>query len=122
MPIWAACSWPHRKPPARAARLQGCFPIFPGSGQQPLPPAAGDLIALRDELRRLGAPGSHDLVIRCALHWLDPAGRGAAVATFADCGVTWVLEGFSPRQAAEQVEAVVRRPVRADQPAERLCL
>lgn len=108
VPIWAACSWPNRKPLARAARLQGCFPIFAGSGQQPLPPAADDLVALRDELRRLGAPDGHDLVIRCALHRLDRAGRGTAVATLADCGVTWVLEGFSPRQAAEQVEAVVR--------------
>jgi hypothetical protein len=32
----------------------------------------------------------------------------AAVATLAGCGVTWVLEGFSPRQAAEQVEAALR--------------
>ena len=108
VPIWAACSWPNRKPLARAARLQGCFPIFAGSGQRPAPPAAEDLIALRGELRRLGAPDDHDLVIRCALHRLDPASRSAAVTTFTDCGVTWLLEGFSPRQAAAQVEAVVR--------------
>jgi alkanesulfonate monooxygenase SsuD/methylene tetrahydromethanopterin reductase-like flavin-dependent oxidoreductase (luciferase family) len=108
VPIWAACAWPNRKPLARAARLQGCFPIFLGSGQRPAPPAAQEVTALRAELRRLGAPGDHDLVIRCALHRLDPAARGTAVTTFADCGVTWLLEGFGPGQAAAQVEAFVR--------------
>lgn len=108
VPIWAACRWPNRKPLARAARLQGCFPIFAGSGQRPVPPSAEDLIALRAELRRLGAPDDHDLVIRCALHRLDPADRGTAVTTFADCGVTWLLEGFGPGQPAAEVEAFVR--------------
>ena len=41
VPFWAAVRWPNRKPLARAARLQGCFPIFKGSGQLPAPPAGG---------------------------------------------------------------------------------
>ena len=41
VPIWAAVRWPNRKPLARAARLQGCFPIFAGSGDRPAPPPAG---------------------------------------------------------------------------------
>lgn len=108
VPIWAACAWPNRKPLARAARLQGCFPIFPGSGQRPAPPDIADLTAVRGELRRLGAPEVHDLVIRCALHRLGPAERGRALSAFAGCGVTWVLEGFGPGQPAAEVEAVVR--------------
>ena len=38
VPIWAAVRWPNRKPLARAARLQGCFPIFADTGQR-LPPS-----------------------------------------------------------------------------------
>ena len=107
VPVWAACWWPNRKPLARAARLQGCFPVFGGSGQ-PAPPPAADLTEIRDELRRLGAGDEHDLVIRCATHRLAPDERGAALRTFADCGVTWMLEGFGPRQRSAQVEAYVR--------------
>jgi alkanesulfonate monooxygenase SsuD/methylene tetrahydromethanopterin reductase-like flavin-dependent oxidoreductase (luciferase family) len=107
VPIWAACWWPNRKPLARAARLQGCFPVF-GTGGQPAPPAAADLMALRAELRRLGAPEDHDLSVRCALHRLQPGARADALATFAQCGVTWVLEGFGPGQPAAEVEAIVR--------------
>jgi alkanesulfonate monooxygenase SsuD/methylene tetrahydromethanopterin reductase-like flavin-dependent oxidoreductase (luciferase family) len=107
VPVWAACWWPNRKPLARAARLQGCFPVF-GSAGRPPPPSAGDLTAVRAELRRLGAPEDHDLVIRCALHRLDPAERASALRTFADCGVTWVLEGFGPGQPADEVAAFVR--------------
>jgi alkanesulfonate monooxygenase SsuD/methylene tetrahydromethanopterin reductase-like flavin-dependent oxidoreductase (luciferase family) len=107
VPVWAACWWPHRKPLARAARLQGCFPVF-GTGGRPAPPAAADLTEIRAELRRLGAPEDHDLVIRCALHRLDPGERSSALRTFAGCGVTWVLEGFGPGQPAAEVEAFVR--------------
>jgi Luciferase-like monooxygenase len=125
VPKWAACSWPNRKPLARAARLQGCFPIFAGSGQQPLPPPADDLIALRGELRRLGAPDGHDLVIRCALHRLDPADRlppwrRSPTAPSLGC----LRDSVPARQPSRSrpSSAAVRRPVQADQPAERLCL
>ncbi len=55
LPIWAACRWPHRKPLARAARLQGCFPIFPVDGPPP-PPAPSDIAAIRSVLAEFGAP------------------------------------------------------------------
>jgi alkanesulfonate monooxygenase SsuD/methylene tetrahydromethanopterin reductase-like flavin-dependent oxidoreductase (luciferase family) len=107
VPIWAACWWPNRKPLARAARLQGCFPVFSASGR-PGPPDAADLGVLRAELRRHGAPDDHDLVVRCATHRLEAAERGRALATLAGSGVTWVLEAFSPRQPAAEVEAIVQ--------------
>jgi alkanesulfonate monooxygenase SsuD/methylene tetrahydromethanopterin reductase-like flavin-dependent oxidoreductase (luciferase family) len=108
VPVWAACRWPNRKPLARAARLQGCFPIFAGSGQRPAPPPVADLTALRAELTALGAPRSLDLVVRCATHRLQPAERASAVAALAGAGVTWLLEGFGPGQDAAEVEAYVR--------------
>lgn len=107
VPLWAACWWPNRKPLARAARLQGCFPVFSGEGRPGLP-AADDLAVLRGELRRHGAPDHHDLVVRCATHRMGDAERAAAMAELARSGVTWMLEAFAPAQPAAEVEAVVR--------------
>jgi alkanesulfonate monooxygenase SsuD/methylene tetrahydromethanopterin reductase-like flavin-dependent oxidoreductase (luciferase family) len=106
VPVWMACRWPNRAPLARAARMEGCFPIFPGS---PDVPDRGDLTALRDALATRGAPAGYELVVRCVLRGLDPAGRSGAVAALADCGVTWVLEAFNPGAPAAEVEAVVAR-------------
>jgi alkanesulfonate monooxygenase SsuD/methylene tetrahydromethanopterin reductase-like flavin-dependent oxidoreductase (luciferase family) len=106
VPVWVACRWPNRAPMARAARMQGCFPIFRGS---PDVPAAADVSAVREDLGARGIPDDYDLVIRCVLRGLDPAGRAAAVSALEDCGVTWVLEGFDPRVPAADVEAAVAR-------------
>ena len=103
VPVWVACRWPNRVPLARAARQQGCFPIFAGS---PDLPATDDLSALRADLARLGAPDGHDLVVRCQLRRVDPAHRASAVAAMEDCGVTWLLEGFDPGVPAADIEAV----------------
>jgi alkanesulfonate monooxygenase SsuD/methylene tetrahydromethanopterin reductase-like flavin-dependent oxidoreductase (luciferase family) len=109
VPIWAAVQWPNRKPLARAAQLQGCFPIFAGSGQRPAPPAATDLAALRAALTDLTAAPGSDLVVRVATHRLPSAGaRSEAAATMADAGVTWMLEAFGPGQDAAEIEACVR--------------
>lgn len=102
VPVWAGCRWPNRAPLARAARVQGCFPIFPGD---PAMPDAADVTALRAELARLGAPDGHDLAVKCALRLLPPAGRARAVAAAESSGVTWLLEGFDSRTPAAEVEA-----------------
>jgi len=107
VPLWAACWWPNRKPLARAARLQGCFPVFSGEGR-PGPPAAEDLALLRGELSRHGAPDHHDLVVRCATHRMRAEERARAMAVLAGSGVTWMLEAFAPGQRAAEVEAVVQ--------------
>ena len=106
LPVWAAVRWPNRKPLARAARLQGSFPIFPGSGE-PLPPSPAEISAVRTELASLGAARSHDIVIRAVTHRLAGPDRRATVAALAEAGVTWLLEGFAPGQPPEHVEAVV---------------
>jgi len=106
VPIWAAGRWPNRRPLARAARLQGYFPIFGGSDEPSLP-AEADLDEVRAELGRQGVPDGHDLVIVAALHRLDPVGRSRAAAAAEGCGVTWLLEGFAPGRPAAEIEAVV---------------
>lgn len=108
VPIWAAVRWPNRKPLARAARVQGCFPIFKGSGQLPPPPSAADVTELRAALSGLGAPPGHDVAVRVALHRLPEAQRPEAAAALAEAGVTWLLEAFAPGQDAAQIEACVR--------------
>jgi alkanesulfonate monooxygenase SsuD/methylene tetrahydromethanopterin reductase-like flavin-dependent oxidoreductase (luciferase family) len=108
VPVWAACRWPNRRPLARAARLQGCFPIFAGTGQRPSSPPVADLCVLRTELTALGAPACLDIAVRSALRRLSPAERGDVVAGLAEVGVTWLLEGFGPGQDPAEVEAYVR--------------
>jgi len=111
VPIWAACIWPHRKPLARAARLQGCFPIFPGGGpvsSGPLRFGPAEVETIRAELTGLGAPRSYDLVVCGATRRLAAAERAEAAGWIGDAGATWLLESFAPGVAAAEVEAVVR--------------
>jgi alkanesulfonate monooxygenase SsuD/methylene tetrahydromethanopterin reductase-like flavin-dependent oxidoreductase (luciferase family) len=109
LPIWGACRWPHRKPVARAAKLHGCFPIFPVDGPPP-PPAPSDIAAIRRMLADFGARPDLDLVIRCALSLEDPAGVAETVSSLDDAGVTWILEGFGPGQPpVTVVESIVGR-------------
>jgi alkanesulfonate monooxygenase SsuD/methylene tetrahydromethanopterin reductase-like flavin-dependent oxidoreductase (luciferase family) len=103
LPVWVAGRWPNRAPLARAARMQGCFPIFAGD---PVFPDADDLAGVRAELTRLGAPDGYDLAITCKLRLLDAAERAKAVATAASNGVTWLLEGFVPGLSVAEFEAV----------------
>jgi alkanesulfonate monooxygenase SsuD/methylene tetrahydromethanopterin reductase-like flavin-dependent oxidoreductase (luciferase family) len=108
VPIWAAVRWPNRKPLARAAGLQGCFPIFADSGDRPPPPPTGELMQLQAELTGLSAGRSLDIAVRCAMHRLPEDERVAAAAGMSDAGVTWLLEAFAPGQDAAAVEAYVR--------------
>ena len=108
VPIWAAVRWPNRKPLARAAKLQGCFPIFADSGDRPAPPSADELTQLQAELTGLGAGRSLDIAIRCALHRLPEGERAGTAAALSEAGVTWLLEAFAPGQEAAAVEAYVR--------------
>lgn len=102
VPIWAAVRWPNRKPLARAARLNGCFPIFPAAGPPRLPDPA-DVRAIREQLARLGTGPGYDLVVRSA----GLTERREEIAELEQAGVTWTLAGFGPGQPAAQVEAVV---------------
>jgi alkanesulfonate monooxygenase SsuD/methylene tetrahydromethanopterin reductase-like flavin-dependent oxidoreductase (luciferase family) len=108
LPLWGAVRWPNRKPLARIAKLQGCFPIFAAASGLP-PPDPGDIVALRAALTALGAQPDHDIVVRFALSAEDPAGVPAALAALEDSGVTWVLEGFPPGMPPDRVGDVVAK-------------
>jgi alkanesulfonate monooxygenase SsuD/methylene tetrahydromethanopterin reductase-like flavin-dependent oxidoreductase (luciferase family) len=111
LPIWVAGRWPNRAPLARAARMQGCFPIFAGD---PDFPDADDLAGVRAELTRLGAVAEYDLAITSKMRQLGASERAKAVATAEDNGVTWLLEGFGPGVPAAELEAVAAAgPLRA---------
>jgi alkanesulfonate monooxygenase SsuD/methylene tetrahydromethanopterin reductase-like flavin-dependent oxidoreductase (luciferase family) len=107
VPFWAGVRWPNHKPMVRAARLDGCFPIFADTGQRPAPPSVAELIAVRAKLTALGAPRSLDLVVRCSVQLIEPADRAATVAGMSSAGVTWLLEGFDIDQDAAEVESIV---------------
>jgi alkanesulfonate monooxygenase SsuD/methylene tetrahydromethanopterin reductase-like flavin-dependent oxidoreductase (luciferase family) len=109
VPMWAACVLPNRRPLVRAARLEGCFPLFPGPVPPP-PPTHAEVAGVRRELDRLGAQPHIDLVVRCALSLQDPAWLRSGLADLEDAGVTWMLEGFAPGEPpVAVVEDVVRR-------------
>jgi alkanesulfonate monooxygenase SsuD/methylene tetrahydromethanopterin reductase-like flavin-dependent oxidoreductase (luciferase family) len=106
VPVWAACRWPHRKPLARAARLQGCFPIFGGTGPLSFGPA--EIEAIRAQLASLGAPRSHQMVVCGATRQVSQARREEFIAGMRATGVDWLLESFGPGLTAEEIEAAVR--------------
>jgi alkanesulfonate monooxygenase SsuD/methylene tetrahydromethanopterin reductase-like flavin-dependent oxidoreductase (luciferase family) len=111
LPIWVAGRWPNRAPLARAARMQGCFPIFAGD---PAFPDADDLAGVRAELTRLGAAEDYDLAITSKMRLLGASERAKAVATAESNGVTWLLEGFGPGLSVAEFEAVAAAgPMRA---------
>jgi alkanesulfonate monooxygenase SsuD/methylene tetrahydromethanopterin reductase-like flavin-dependent oxidoreductase (luciferase family) len=106
VPIWAAVRWPNSRPLERAARLQGCFPIFPAGSELLAVPSAADLAALQARLTGLGAPRSHDLVVCMSADRLTTAERDEVARAMAGAGVTWLLANFG-RQSAAEVEAQV---------------
>jgi alkanesulfonate monooxygenase SsuD/methylene tetrahydromethanopterin reductase-like flavin-dependent oxidoreductase (luciferase family) len=108
VPVWAACRWPNRKPLARAARVQGCFPIFDGPG--PLRFGSAELTDIRAELARLGAPAGHELVVCGATRRAPEPQRREFIADIREGGADWLLEAFGPRVTPAEVEAVVQAP------------
>jgi alkanesulfonate monooxygenase SsuD/methylene tetrahydromethanopterin reductase-like flavin-dependent oxidoreductase (luciferase family) len=108
LPIWGAVRWPNRKPLARIAKLDGCFPIFATPGGLP-PPDPADIATLHAQLVDLGARSDIDIAVRCALSLEEPASIPATVAALEHAGVTWMLEAFPPGAAPERVAGVVRK-------------
>jgi alkanesulfonate monooxygenase SsuD/methylene tetrahydromethanopterin reductase-like flavin-dependent oxidoreductase (luciferase family) len=105
LPIWAACRWPYRRPLARAARVQGCFPIFGGTG--PLSFGYDEVAAVRAELARHGAPASQEIVVCGATRLAPAAQRADFIAGVREGGATWLLESFRPRVRAADVAGVI---------------
>jgi alkanesulfonate monooxygenase SsuD/methylene tetrahydromethanopterin reductase-like flavin-dependent oxidoreductase (luciferase family) len=117
LPVWVACRWPHRRPLVRAARHQGCFPLFDQGGSDLRPfPDPSDVATVRAELLAHGADQDVDIVCRGATDLVDPRERADGIAALADAGLTWWLESFGP---GEPPAEVVERTVRLGPPARR---
>ena len=60
VPIWVACRAPYRRPLVRAARYQGCFPIFDmGERTIPAPPEAAQVASIARRAPRKRSPARH---------------------------------------------------------------
>lgn len=100
LPIWVACRWPHRRPLARAARHQGCFPLFDRGGWDiPAFPDPAEVSAARAQLRAYGAAPGIDIVCRGASVTLGAAERANRLHALEAAGMTWWLESFGPDEA-----------------------
>jgi alkanesulfonate monooxygenase SsuD/methylene tetrahydromethanopterin reductase-like flavin-dependent oxidoreductase (luciferase family) len=111
LPVWVACRWPHRQPLARAARHQGCFPLFDQGGwEMPVFPDPADVSTVRSELVARGAPPDIDIVCRGVSARSELRGRSEGFASLEAAGMTWWLESFGPGEPpVEVVEELVRR-------------
>jgi alkanesulfonate monooxygenase SsuD/methylene tetrahydromethanopterin reductase-like flavin-dependent oxidoreductase (luciferase family) len=93
IPIWAAATWPNRRPLRRAVRLDGLFPV-----ELPNPEALAELAGEVAELREPGA-GPFDLIVSNR-PGTDPAPWIAA-------GATWCLTGFGAQPRLADVRAAI---------------
>lgn len=108
LPVWVACRWPHRRPLARAARHQGCFPLFEPEGS-PMPglPEPAQVATARGELLDRGASPDIDIVCRGDSGLVPAHELESRFAALEEAGMTWWLESFAPGQPAAQIERVV---------------
>ena len=109
LPVWVAARWPHHRPLARAARHQGCFPLFdPGGREIPGLPEPEQVAAVRTKLLDQGGPSDIDIVCR-GVSGLAPAHELVPrFAALEEAGMTWWLESFGRGEPpAVEVEAVV---------------
>lgn len=109
LPVWVACRWPHKRPLARAARHQGCFPLLDQGGWGvPVLPEPEQIETLRAELLGLGAPEGIDIVCRGVSGIGPPEDLPGRFGDLEQAGMTWWLESFGPGEPpVEEVEAVV---------------
>ncbi|HMJ36059.1 MAG TPA: LLM class flavin-dependent oxidoreductase [Baekduia sp.] len=93
IPIWAAATWPNRRPVRRAAGLDGLFPV-----ELPAPAALAELAGEIAELRGAGA-GPYELVVT--------NGAGTDPQPWIDAGATWALTGFGPQPKLADVRSAI---------------
>jgi 2-keto-4-pentenoate hydratase/2-oxohepta-3-ene-1,7-dioic acid hydratase in catechol pathway len=94
-----AGNWPQKKPFRRAAQFDG---VFPQRLSRALTPEDfRELLAYISAHRTRTT--SFDVVASGSTSGTDKAGDAAQVASFAQAGATWWVEGFDPLQTFEQV-------------------
>ncbi|HET9092436.1 MAG TPA: LLM class flavin-dependent oxidoreductase [Acidimicrobiales bacterium] len=109
LPVWAACLWPHRRPLERAARCEGCFPLFEEGGGPPLLPRPEDLATVRRELLARGARPDIDLVCRGATGLIAAGELGPGLAALEEVGMTWWLDSYAPGESFAEVADCLRK-------------
>ncbi|HEX5505821.1 MAG TPA: LLM class flavin-dependent oxidoreductase [Thermomicrobiales bacterium] len=88
IPIWVACTWPHRAPLRRAARWDGVFPLREDARLTP-----DDVRAIRaDVARQRTADAPFDVLVSGETPGERPAAWGAIVAPYIEAGATWWIE------------------------------
>ena len=109
LPVWVACRWPHRRPIVRAARNQGCFPIFDEGGREmPGLPEPEQVAAVRAKLLDEKAPPDIDIICRGTSGTAPAQELAPRFAALEGAGMTWWLESFGRGEPpAAEVEAVV---------------
>ncbi len=109
LPVWVACRWPNRRPLVRAARHQGCFPIFDPGGQEISGlPEPQQVAAVRAGLLEKGAASDIEIICRGASGREPAEGLASKFAALGEAGMTWWLESFGRGEPpAVEVEAVV---------------
>jgi alkanesulfonate monooxygenase SsuD/methylene tetrahydromethanopterin reductase-like flavin-dependent oxidoreductase (luciferase family) len=108
LPIWVACRWSHRRPLARAARYQGCFPIFDSGGSEiPGLPEPAQVQAVRVGLTDKNAPAGIEIVCRGESGSCPAPELGSRFAELESAGMTWWLESFAPGHPPADIERVV---------------
>jgi alkanesulfonate monooxygenase SsuD/methylene tetrahydromethanopterin reductase-like flavin-dependent oxidoreductase (luciferase family) len=98
IPVWVSARWPRRNPLRRAAHVDGIYPLFTEADPS-LPPDVAEVRKIRDEVLRLGAPPSHDLVLRGAF---GPKFGDEAIdklMTLEQAGMSWWLESIGHDEA-----------------------
>ena len=101
LPVWVACRAPYRRPLVRAARYQGCFPIFDSGGPTIPGLAEPEQVAeVKRELLELGASPLIDIVCRGDSGRVPARERDARLAELEEAGMTWWLKSFAPATAA----------------------
>jgi alkanesulfonate monooxygenase SsuD/methylene tetrahydromethanopterin reductase-like flavin-dependent oxidoreductase (luciferase family) len=95
IPIWVAANWPHRAPLRRAARWDGCFPLFLPEG------APEDVALLAEAVRLLRAERSGDApfdVVKNAGPGTpeDRSARSDLVQRYTEAGATWWVDTLVP--------------------------
>jgi alkanesulfonate monooxygenase SsuD/methylene tetrahydromethanopterin reductase-like flavin-dependent oxidoreductase (luciferase family) len=107
IPIWVACTWPHKKPLQRAARYDGVVPIHADFSKGLTPDHIKDIVDTVTEYRT--RPGLFDVVVSGTTP--DEKG-GDLVALYQKAGATWWSENINSKRGSikEMKERIVKGP------------
>lgn len=119
IPIWVAGVWPRKAPMRRAAKWDGVYPLK-DSGDPDNPFAQvtpGDAREIRGYIAQHRADGAAFDVVVSGWTGFDRVQGIELLATYAEAGVTWWIEGLAslglearPERLLERIEAGPPRP------------